>query len=48
MERVEWQGIGVRWHPKCWVVWYVGRGEERRLAGVERGEGGKAGRVVKY
>ena len=48
MERVEWQGIGVRWHPKCWVVWYVGRGEERRLTGVERGEGGKAGRMVKH
>ena len=48
MERVEWQGIGVRGHPKCWVVWYVGRGEEGRLAGVQRGERGKAGRVVKH
>ena len=34
MEWVEWQGIGVRGHPKCWVVWYMGRGEEGRLAGV--------------
>ena len=47
MERIEWQGIGVRRHPKCWVVWYVGRGEEGRLAGVQRGERGQAGRVVK-
>ena len=48
MEWVEWQGIGVRGHPKCWVVWYVGRGEEGRLAGVQRGEGGQAGTVVKH
>ena len=49
MEWVEWQGTGVRGHPKCWVVWYVGRGEEgRMLAGVERGERGQAGRVVKH
>ena len=48
MEWVEWQGVGVRGHPKCWVVWYMGRGEEGRLAGVQRGERGQTGRVVKH
>ena len=48
VEWIEWQRIGVRRHPKCWVVWYVCRGEEGRMAGVQRGEWGKTGRVVKH
>ena len=48
VEWIKWQRIGVSGYSKNWMVWYMGRGEERRLTGVKRGERGEAGRVMEH